>query len=189
MNTMQQTSVTHSTFVIERSYRATPERVFAAFSDPATKRSWFAEANGRQAEVFESHLQVGGRERTVSLLGETTPFPGVALTNDTVFLDIVPNRRVVLAYTMSPGENKYPGSLATFEFLATDTGTDLVYTERGGLRRVGRTGTARGWVAQAAGQPRTYARRPGPVMAAEKAKVDRVFQASVTRHVARSWRS
>jgi len=147
MNTMQQTSVTHSTFVIERSYRATPERVFAAFSDPATKRRWFAEANGRQAEVFESDFQVGGRERTVSLLGETTPFPGVALTNDTVFLDIVPNRRVVLAYTMSLGENRISGSLATFEFLATETGTDLVYTEQGAFYE-GSDGPARredGW--------------------------------------------
>ncbi len=40
---MEQLSVTHSTFVIERSYPTSPERVFAAFADPAKKRRWFAE--------------------------------------------------------------------------------------------------------------------------------------------------
>jgi uncharacterized protein YndB with AHSA1/START domain len=40
-NIMEKLSVTHSTFVIERSYATTPERVFAAFSDPAKKRRWF----------------------------------------------------------------------------------------------------------------------------------------------------
>jgi uncharacterized protein YndB with AHSA1/START domain len=31
----------HSTFVIQRSYPATPERVSVAFADPAKKRGWF----------------------------------------------------------------------------------------------------------------------------------------------------
>ena len=35
-------SVLHSTYTIERTYAATPERVFAALSDPAKKRRWFA---------------------------------------------------------------------------------------------------------------------------------------------------
>ena len=43
-NTTEEQSVIHSTFVIERSYPAKPERVFAAFADPAKKRRWFAEA-------------------------------------------------------------------------------------------------------------------------------------------------
>ena len=40
---MEERSVIHHTFVIERSYAAQPERVFAAFADPAKKRRWFAE--------------------------------------------------------------------------------------------------------------------------------------------------
>ena len=45
-NVMEKLSVTHSTFVIERSYPTTPERVFAAFADPAKKRRWLAEGEG-----------------------------------------------------------------------------------------------------------------------------------------------
>jgi hypothetical protein len=35
-------SVTHDTFVVERSYPASPARVFAAWADPAAKARWFA---------------------------------------------------------------------------------------------------------------------------------------------------
>ena len=34
-------SIEHSTFVIERTYGASPARVFQAFADPAAKAQWF----------------------------------------------------------------------------------------------------------------------------------------------------
>ena len=39
---MTDRSVTHSTFVVERSYDASPARVFAAWADPGAKARWFA---------------------------------------------------------------------------------------------------------------------------------------------------
>ena len=39
-------TVNHSTFVIERTYPASPQQVFRAFSDPGRKRRWFAEGEG-----------------------------------------------------------------------------------------------------------------------------------------------
>ena len=43
----------HSTFRLERLYKASPTRVFQAFSDTAAKRRWLVEGDG--FEVFEHH--------------------------------------------------------------------------------------------------------------------------------------
>jgi uncharacterized protein YndB with AHSA1/START domain len=126
-----QPTVTHSTFTIERNYPVPPERVFAAFADPAKKRRWFAEGENRQPEVFELDFQVGGAERTQSRMGPNTPFPGVVITNHTIYQDIVLNRRIVFAYTMSLGEKRISASLATVEFLPSDSGTSLRFTDQG----------------------------------------------------------
>jgi len=126
---MKERSVTHSTFVIERTYPTTPQRVFAAFADPAKKRRWFREDDSAIGE-FEMDFRVGGRERTSFRLS-AGPFSGVICTNDTTYQDIVTDARIVLAYTMTLGENRMSASLATFELMPAEAGTDLIFTEQG----------------------------------------------------------
>jgi uncharacterized protein YndB with AHSA1/START domain len=58
---MSERSVHHATFAVERTYAASPARVFAAWSDPETKARWFGgsdEANGE----YELDFRIGGRE-------------------------------------------------------------------------------------------------------------------------------
>ena len=129
---MEKTTVTHGTFVIERSYAATPERVFAAFSDPAKKRRWFSEGRNHEAETFEMDFRVGGTERSSYRMRENSPLPaGTVISNETKYMDIVPNRRIVIAYTMSMGERRFSSSQATFELVPSEKGTDLTFTEQG----------------------------------------------------------
>jgi uncharacterized protein YndB with AHSA1/START domain len=128
---MEKQSVTHGTFVIERSYATTPERVFAAFADPAKKRRWYGEGEGSELEEFEMDFRVGGNDHTRRRLGEGTPFKGVALTNHSNYQDIVPNRRIVFAYTMALGDKRISASLATVELLPTEKGTDMIFTDQG----------------------------------------------------------
>jgi uncharacterized protein YndB with AHSA1/START domain len=131
MKTMEDQSVIHSTFVIERSYPTTPERVFAAFAEPAKKRRWFAEGQNHDVEEFEIDFRVGGIERARYRFKDGTPLQGTAFTNVATYQDIVPNRRVVTASTMALGDKRISASLATAEFLATEKGTDLIFTHQG----------------------------------------------------------
>jgi uncharacterized protein YndB with AHSA1/START domain len=127
---MEERSVTHSTFVIERSYPAAPERVFAAFADPAKKRRWFAEGRDMEGGGLEMDFRAGGKERTRSVIKDG-PFKGTAITNETSYQDILSNRRIVMAYTMTLGEKRISASLATVELLPTKEGTNLIFTDQG----------------------------------------------------------
>lgn len=127
---IEQQSVIHSTFVLERSYPKPPERVFSAFADATKKRHWYAEGRSQEVEEFEMEFRAGGTERSRYRFKEGTPFPGVAITNEGTYQDIVPNRRIVTASTMTLGDKHISASLVTFEFLATDKGTDLICTHQ-----------------------------------------------------------
>jgi uncharacterized protein YndB with AHSA1/START domain len=54
-------STEHATFTIERTYDAAPERVFAAWADPAAKARWFGGPGDGDTE-YELDFRVGGRE-------------------------------------------------------------------------------------------------------------------------------
>ena len=128
---MQQPTAIHNTFVVERSYPKPSQRVFAAFADSAQKRRWFAEGDGHEIEQYESDFRIGGTERLRYRFKEGTPFPGVPLINEVRYEDIVPNQRIVTASTMEIGGRRISASLVTFEFLPTETGTDLICTHQG----------------------------------------------------------
>jgi uncharacterized protein YndB with AHSA1/START domain len=119
-------SVTHATFAIERTYPAPPARVFDAFKDPAAKRRWFVEGEDWTVEEFTSDFRVGGGERSRFRFRG-----GPMISNDTVYQDIVPDRRIIIAYTMTVGENRISASLATMEFAPEESGTRLTFTEQG----------------------------------------------------------
>jgi len=128
---MKQSSVIHSTFVIERSYPAPPEKVFAALSDPSKKRRWFAEGASHDVQEFAMDFRVGGSERVQYLFKKGTPIEGKLLTYQGIVQDIVPNERIVTASTMGFGDKPFSASLVTLELLPTDAGTDLICTHQG----------------------------------------------------------
>ena len=123
---MKERSVVHSTFVIEHTYPAKPERVFSAFSDPNKKRRWYGEGEEATLESHEMDFRVGGVERT-----RRRGKQGWEFTGDTIYRDIVENRRIVFSYNMSVGDKVISTSQATVELLPSDKGTELIFTEQG----------------------------------------------------------
>jgi uncharacterized protein YndB with AHSA1/START domain len=121
----------HSTFVVERSFPKPPKTVFAAFSDAGKKRRWFAEGEGHLIQEFKLDFRVGGTERLAYELGPGTPVAGMVITNEGRYQDIVPGERIVIAATMDLGDKRILISLVSFEFLATDSGADLILTHQG----------------------------------------------------------
>lgn len=123
---MTERSTAHATFVIERQYAASPARVFKAFADPAAKRQWFGGPSEWQKEELEFDFRVGGRER---LSGR--PKEGPAHIFEAIYHDIVPNERIIYAYSMYFDDQRISVSLATIELKPRDGGTQLTFTEQG----------------------------------------------------------
>ena len=123
---MPDRSVIHTTFVIDRVFAATPSRVFAAFADPRAKALWFTGPIQWRTPVHTFDFRVGGRETNVG-----GPVGGPTSSFDALYLDIVPDERIIYTYEMHLDEKKISESLATIELTPVDGGTKLLLTEQG----------------------------------------------------------
>lgn len=119
-------SVTHTTFVIERTFAASPARVFAAFADKATKERWFALPAHWEGAEHTLDFRVGGRE-----ISRGGPPGGVVHTFDARYHDIVADARIAYAYDLYLDDVRISVSLATVELAPSGDGTRMTFTEQG----------------------------------------------------------
>jgi uncharacterized protein YndB with AHSA1/START domain len=122
---MSDRSAEHGTFVVTRTYPATPERAFAAWASRDAKARWFgtaAEAN----DALQLDFRVGGTETN-----RGSPPDGPIFTYEAAYQDIVPEERIVYSYTMEADGTVISVSLTTVEFPAANAGTTLTLTEQG----------------------------------------------------------
>lgn len=127
------TTTTHGSFIIERTYSASPQRVFAAWADPAAKRAWFVEGEGWDIQSYELDFREGGAERSTFrfLKGEEMFGEKTVMANVTVFNEIVPNARIIFTYSMDRNGARFSVSLATVELKPAGNGTRFIFTEHG----------------------------------------------------------
>lgn len=123
---MPKHSVTHATFVIERTFDAPPARVFQAFADPAAKARWFGGPDDWGAAEATMDFRVGGRETS-----RGGPKGGPIHSFAALYQDIVANERIIYSYDMHLDDRRISVSLATIELAPAGTGTRLTFTEQG----------------------------------------------------------
>ena len=123
---MTERSVTHATFVVERSYPASPARVFAAWADPTIKAQWFGAPDESASPPAVFDFRVGGREYNSGTMPDGQPY-----RYDAHFYDIIPSERIVYAYEMYLGDDRISVSLATIVLAPEGMGTRLTVTEQG----------------------------------------------------------
>jgi uncharacterized protein YndB with AHSA1/START domain len=119
---MSNRSSTHSTFVIERAYDASPARVFAAWAQKEAKQRWFGPSESGEHEL---DFREGGHERLRAHVH------GATYDYDALYEDIVPDERIVYTYNMHRDGRRMSVSVTTVELLAEEGGTRLRYTEQG----------------------------------------------------------
>lgn len=116
---MNERFVKHATFVVERTYAASPERVYRAWADPVAKSKWFS-----KPEVFD--FRVGGREYSSG-----GPPGGPNFVFDASYQEIIPEQRIVYSYTLDSDGTRLSVSITTVELIRVDDGTKLIFTEQG----------------------------------------------------------
>ena len=125
---MTERSVIHDTFSVERTYPASPSRVFAAFASKEAKDAWGddpgLEAADGSAASTEFDFRPGGRERFGFKYESRT------YSYDALYYDIVPDQRIVYSYEMYSGGDRASVSLVTVEIVPGQDGTRLTYTEQ-----------------------------------------------------------
>jgi uncharacterized protein YndB with AHSA1/START domain len=119
-------SIKHGSFVIERRFDHDISRVYRAWVDPAAKARWFNGPPDKwMEEVREMDVRVGGRDRLVGKFVD-----GSESRFESLYLDVVPERRLVYVYDMYWQGKKISVSLASVEFVLAGKGTKLVLTEQ-----------------------------------------------------------
>ncbi|MCW2542335.1 MAG: polyketide cyclase [Frankiales bacterium] len=117
-------STEHATFAVERHIDAEPARVWAAWSDAAAKRAWFAPPNPDVRTDYTLNFGVDEHARTELADGTVYDF-------DAVYVDVVDGVRFVYTYDMHCNGERISVSVATVELLADGDATTVVVTEQG----------------------------------------------------------
>jgi uncharacterized protein YndB with AHSA1/START domain len=123
---MSRRSTTHATFVIERTFKAAPAKVFDAFANPASKAKWFGGPEEWEKSNHKLDFRVGGKE---SVSGG--PPGGIVHSYNAEYWEITQNERIVSSYEMHMDKRRISVSLATMEFKPNGAGTKFVLTEQG----------------------------------------------------------
>jgi uncharacterized protein YndB with AHSA1/START domain len=115
---------------LTRRFAAPRERVFAAWTDPALLRRWWAALQGWETSDAEVDLRPSGRYRLSMRDAEV----GAEYTVVGEYVEVRPPERLVYTWTWEGEPVEMRGSertLVTVDFVESGDGTEVVLTHRG----------------------------------------------------------
>lgn len=117
------TTLAHATIVMERTYNASPARVFAAWANVEARKRWSAPADGIRIEYEAADFREGGRD--VSRCIELGNADYVATVN---YIDISKDQRIVFAEDVTHGNKRVSAALISMELTPKGAVTHLALT-------------------------------------------------------------
>jgi uncharacterized protein YndB with AHSA1/START domain len=105
---------------LQRRFRAPPERVFRAWTQPQALKQWWCPSGWVPAEI-EVDLQVGGVYR----IGMSRPDTGADVCVCGEFLEVRPPERLVYTWRWEGAFEQAPETLVTVAFVEYPGGTEL----------------------------------------------------------------
>jgi uncharacterized protein YndB with AHSA1/START domain len=116
---MNMTPITHATIVMERTYKASPTRVFAAWEDKEARERWQAPDETIRIQYEESNFRQGGRDvaRCIEQDGATLHY-----------LDIRRGESIVFTEAVTQGNANVSAALICVELFPVSEGTRQLVT-------------------------------------------------------------
>lgn len=137
------TKTNHDTIIIHRRLDAPVSAVFAAWEDTDALGRWCCPGDDGWVSGVDAHaFEIGGRKQITF-----GPAGAVPYHEDTVYLDIERDKRIIGAETILHGDRRISTSLITLEFEPRGTGCDLMVRDQITLIDGAETADARrgGW--------------------------------------------
>jgi uncharacterized protein YndB with AHSA1/START domain len=107
---------------IVRTFNASPEVVYRAWTDPKVIEKWFAPLD-MSTPIAEVDLKVGGKYR----IGMKSP-EGELYVATGIYREIIPNEKLKFTWQWETSPSDPSDTLVTVEFKKSGKGTKLVFT-------------------------------------------------------------
>jgi uncharacterized protein YndB with AHSA1/START domain len=123
-NVLTKPSVVHETLVLERTYKASPARVLAAWESVEARLRW-SKPYPTTGLIYDAHdFRVGGKD-----IARCGPADDMRFRAEVHYLDIVPGKRLIFSERINEdGKPPLATSMITVEFHAKGQDTHQVVT-------------------------------------------------------------
>ena len=116
-------TIAHATIVMERTYDASPARVFNAWADAEARQRWSAPADNIRIVYEEANFHEGGRDILRCIEPGNEDY--VAVVN---YIDIKRDQRILFVEDIKHGKTRVSAALIGVELTPKGGATDLLLT-------------------------------------------------------------